>query len=393
MLQVGKSAAKSGFKPVRLAIARSARGFKKKQLASKINRSPALITKWESLDYSHSPDENDIEALSRVLEVQKNWFFKNIVDDNSASFFRSLRTELKTARDKTAAKLVFTHDIFEAAAEHIEFPYVDVPSLDGLGDYRTLSPEKIDGLADQVREFWGLGDGPIDDVVTVIENAGIIVADDYLVSEKLDGVSRWFNDRPVILLAKDKDTGVRRRFDAAHELGHIILHRGVTAQQLHEDWQLIEDQAMAFASAFLMPSNSFAHSVRDMSLDSLANLKPLWKVSIAAMLMRLRSLNLIDANENKNLWKYYSYRKWRGNEPHDERIAFEAPVNLASAISMIAEDGVGELEIFMDNVGLLPNDLSALTGVEASILSQSSRIKPRLKLIRNSEVEIVPAND
>ncbi|WP_298335380.1 XRE family transcriptional regulator [uncultured Erythrobacter sp.] len=393
MQEIGTNVASSGFNPLRLSIARSARGLKKVELAAKIGRSPAIITKWESAEYSHKPDEEDLARLSQSLRVDPTWFFKGLVSDGSASFFRSLRSELKSARDKTAAKLVFAHDIYEAAAQHIEFPYVDIPQIEESNSYKTLSMDRIDSIADQVRDYWGLGDGPIDDVLTVIENAGVIVADDYLVSKKLDGVSRWFDDRPVILLAKDKETGVRRRFDAAHELGHIILHRNVSDRQLIEDWQLIEDQAMAFAAAFLMPSSSFAHSVRDTSLDSLANLKPIWKVSIAAMLMRLRSLNLIDQTESKNLWKYYSYRKWRGNEPHDNQIDFEEPVNLASAIAMIAEDGLAELRKFLRDVGLLPDDLSSLAGVSEGTFALATRPKPRLKLVRNLDSVKSAAND
>lgn len=393
MLEIGTNVAGGGFNPLRLTIARSARGLKKNELAEKIGRSSAILTKWESFDYSHRPDDQDILKLSHVLAVRGDWFFKELEKDGSASFFRSLRTELKSARDKTAAKLFFAYDIFDAAAEHIEFPHVDIPRIEGIGDYKTLSMEKIDRIADQVREYWGLGDGRIDDVMTVIENAGVVVADDFLVSEKLDGVSRWFGERPVILLAKDKETGVRRRFDAAHELGHVILHRSVTEAQLLEDWQLIEDQAMAFAGAFLMPSSTFAHSIRDFSLDSLANMKSYWKVSIAAMLVRLRTLNLIEKTESQNLWKYYSYRKWRGNEPHDDQIAFEQPVNLASAIAMIAEDGLSELQSFLNRVGLMPDDLVSLTGIDRSIVDQAIKQKPRLKLIRNPDVASAAAND
>jgi len=392
MLEIGPKVVDGGFNPLRLVFARSARGLKKNELSEKVGRSATTITKWESFEYPHKPDDADILKLSSILKVRPEWFFKEIEAKGSASFFRSLRSELKSARDKIAAKLLFVYDIFEASADFIEFPDVDVPKVDLQGGYKTLSADQIDRIASNVRDYWGLGDEYIDDVLTVIENAGVIVADDYLVSAKLDGVSRWFGDRPVMLLAKDKETGVRRRFDAAHELGHIILHRDVTEEQLREDWQLIEDQAMIFAAAFLMPASSFAHSVKHVSLDALANLKPLWKVSIAAMLVRLKTLNLIDKDESQNLWKYYSYRKWRGNEPHDEHIPFEEPVNLASAISMIAEDGPAEVKCFMERVGLLPDDVATLTGVNPSLLATSVQ-RPRLRLVRNPDALDSAAND
>ena len=382
MLQRDLNTAGSGFVPARLVSARAARGLKQNQLAIEIGRSAGLISKWENETYGHSPDNHDLERLTGVLKVQPQWFFKPLADGQSASFFRSLRSELAGARERTAAKLLFLHEIFAALESRIEFPTVDIPEIVGPDEYRNLGFDQIDQIANRVREYWGLGDDPIDDLMTIIENAGVIVGDDYLVSAKLDGVSRWFNDRPVILLAKDKDTGVRRRFDAAHELGHVILHRHVTKHQLVEDWRLIEDQAMAFASAFLMPDSSFAHAVRDFSLEGLANLKPTWKVSVAAMIMRLKRLELIGDTERQNLWKYYSYRKWRGNEPHDELIDIESPLNLRSAIEMLIEDGAAETSDFVTSTGLLADDIASLTGVEREGLGFEDR--PKLKLVRGA---------
>lgn len=388
MLHRGLSTAGSGFVPARLVSARWARGLKQNQLADKIGRSPALVSKWESDGYNHAPDSGDLELLADALEVQQSWFFKPLSEGTSASFFRSLRTELKSARNRTAAKLLFLHEIFGALENRIEFPEVDIPDILAPDEYKKLTLDQIDKVADRAREYWNLGDDPLDDLMTIIENAGVIVGDDYLVSPKLDGVSRWFEDRPVMLLAKDKDTGVRRRFDAAHELGHLILHRHVTQQQLKDDWHLIEDQAMAFASAFLMPGTSFAYAARDISLEGLANLKPTWKVSVAAMLMRLKSLNLIHEPEITNLWKYYSYRGWRGNEPHDDQIEIEVPVNLQSAIEMIVQDGPTEVADFVASTGLSTSDIASLAGGEPDVL-EATRERPRLRLVRGS----TPAND
>jgi Zn-dependent peptidase ImmA (M78 family) len=388
MFKRSVSAASSAFVPARLVSARAARGLKQNQLADRVGRSPALISKWENDSYNHAPESGDLEALSSVLQVQQNWFFKSLSAGENASFFRSLRSELKSARDRSGAKLLFLHEISLALERRIEFPEVDIPEILGANDYKTLSLDQIDKIAERVREYWGLGDDPIDDLMTIIENAGVIVGDEFLVSSKLDGVSRWFDGRPAMLLAKDKGTGVRRRFDAAHELGHLILHRDVSKAQLKEDWHLIEDQAMAFASAFLMPSTSFAFAARDISLGSLANLKPTWKVSIAAMLMRLRSLNLIQEGESKNLWKYYSYRGWRGNEPHDDQIEIEVPVNMRSAIEMIVHDGPAEVAAFVGETGLSADDIASLTGVDSQVLGVVQE-RPKLRLVRS----VAAAND
>ena len=131
-------------------------------------------------------------------------------------------------------------------------------------------------------------------------------------------------------------------------------------EDLKRDLTLIEEQAMAFAGAFLLPGASFSADISEATLDGLADLKPKWKVSIGAMIKRLRALNLVTAKHERNLWKYYSYRKWRGNEPYDDRIEVERPVNLKSAIEMIAEDGADEVSSFLTDAGLSARDVSEL---------------------------------
>jgi Zn-dependent peptidase ImmA (M78 family) len=249
-------------------------------------------------------------------------------------------------------------------------------------DYRTLRPEDIDNIAAELRDYWGLSDDPIDDLLLIIENAGIAVGEDYFDSAKLDGISKWFPERPVVLLAKDKNGGVRRRFDAAHELGHMVLHRNVTPEQLREDITLIEEQAMVFAGAFLLPPLSFASDVRDVTLDAFADVKPRWKVSIGAMIKRAQSINLISSEHERNLWKYYSYRRWRGNEPHDEHIHVERPYNLKAATEMVAEEGVAELNTLVDEIGLSPDYLHQLTGASEEVFGPRDQPRPKLMLIR-----------
>jgi Zn-dependent peptidase ImmA (M78 family) len=215
----------------------------------------------------------------------------------------------------------------------------------------------------------------------------VVVSEDYVQSSKLDGVSRWFDKNPVMLLGKDKQGAVRRRFDVAHELGHLILHQNVSREDLINDLALIEEQAMSFAGSFLLPASSFSSDVADFSLDTLSDLKPKWKVSIGAMIKRLGNLELVKPEHERNLWKYYSYRKWRGNEPYDDRLKMETPLNLKAAIEMVAEDGPAEISILMSEIGLLPTDVADLTGVDVSVLNTAKSKNAKLKLVRKDGLD------
>lgn len=387
------SAVNDGFVPARLTIARQSRGLKQKDLAATLGGSPSLISKWESGDYSHAPDQAQVTAIAAALSVKPGWFYKSMeAQSEQATFFRSLKSELGAARDKTAAKLYFSYEIFSHLSERIEFPEIDIPDLMGDRDFRSVTSDDIEKFANSLRDYWGLGDDPIVDLMLLIENAGVAVTEAYVDSAKLDGVSGWYNGQPIILLAKDKQGGVRRRFDAAHELGHLILHQSVTRADLQSNLTLIEEQAMAFAGAFLMPASSFSSGVNGTTLDDLADVKLRWGTSIGAMIKRLRSLSLISNDHERNLWKYYSYRRWRGNEPYDDRISIESPLNIKSAIEMIIEDGLSEIESFMNDLGLEAGDILDLTGIETNRIAPPERKKPKLKLVSSDKIQRA-AND
>lgn len=395
MLRQSPSVVSDGFIPARLVLARQARGLKQGELATAMKRAQATLSKWESGSYDHSPDFAAVAQLADILRVQGSWFYKPLVQDNRTAFYRSLKSALHMARDKAAAKLQFVEDITRSLADRIEFPAVDIPDLMKGRDYKTLRSDDIDIIATELRDYWGLGDDPIDELLVVMENAGIALSEDYFDSAQLDGISKWFDERPVVLLGKDKNVGARRRFDAAHELGHLILHRNVTPDQLNNDLTLIEEQAMMFAGAFLLPGGPFTSDVQDLTLDAIADVKPRWKVSIGAMIKRAQSLDLISPDTERNLWKYYSYRKWRGAEPHDESIPVETPFNLRSAMEMVADDGPAELSLLVDEIGLAPEYLGQLTGVDEQLFKPAERERPKLTVVRGGIDKTVPlpAND
>ena len=334
-----------------------------------IGRVDTTISKWESSEHNQQPDPALLPRLAQVLNVDISWFFKPISETRGASFFRSMKSELNQIRDKAEAKLGFVEAIYDVISDYVEFPEVDIPDLLGDRDFRTLRTPDIEYYARQLRLHWSLSDEPIEDLLLVIENAGIVVAHDEIGSDKLDGVSRWAeNGRPYMLLARDKNVGARRRFDAGHELGHLVLHRRVGPNELRENFRLIEEQAMNFAGAFLMPEASFGDDVYSLSLEALLNIKPKWKVAVAAMIKRLAAMERISPEYERRLWQYYSYRRWRGFEPLDEDLPVEQPHNLAESIKMVIEDGLLSRGDLTREVGLGASDIAGLTGVPESYL-------------------------
>src|SRR5689334_686467 len=140
--------------------------------------------------------------------------------------------------------------------------------------------------------------------------------------DDVDAFSTWQDGRPFIFLADDKKCAVRSRFDAAHELGHMILHRHLTQDEIEDPDTLnrIEHEANRFAAAFLLPAKTFISEIYSSNLKQFLDLKKRWKVAIGAMIYRCKDLGVFDERLHVNLRKQMSFQGWVRHEPLDDEI-------------------------------------------------------------------------
>lgn len=331
-----------GFQPKRLIEARDSRGLTQIALAELVNRKSSSISRWEI--GAQSPEPEALEALGKALNVPVVFFMKPIRNHGNAPlFFRSMASTTQIIRKRTEVRLRWAQDISLKLQESVDLPEVNVPHLD-VSDYREIRDEDIERAASQCRKHWDLGFGPISDLLLALENAGIIVVKEEVGTVKMDGLSNWssVDDRPYILIAKDKDTCVRSRMDAAHELGHLVLHRGLKPKTLNNgaDFKEIERQAFYFAGAFLMPEESFASEIWSPSLNAFISLKERWKTSVGAMIMRCKVLEIISEDHEERIWKYYSAKGWRKSEPLDDSLKPEEPRLLSRSVQLLINEGL-----------------------------------------------------
>ena len=153
--------------------------------------------------------------------------------------------------------------------------------------------------------------GPIKSVVDLLEKHGVVVIRLPLGSADVDAFSLPFADHPVVVLGSDKNDRARSRFDAAHELAHLCVHN-------EQIWgtKEVEVQAHQFAAAFLMPADEI-HDQLPTSVDwpALFELKLKWQVSLAALLMRAKTLGRMNERNYLTAVKAASARGWRRVEP------------------------------------------------------------------------------
>jgi Zn-dependent peptidase ImmA (M78 family)/DNA-binding XRE family transcriptional regulator len=360
-----------GFQPERLIEARDSRGLTQVALAELVNRQSSSISRWET--GIHPPESEVLEALGKALNVPVAFFMRPVQNHGHAPlFFRSMASTTQIIRKRTEVRLRWAQDISLKLQESIDLPAVNVPHLE-VNDYREIRDEDIERAANQCRKRWDLGSGPISDLLLALENAGIIVVKEEVGTVKMDGLSNWSSadDRPYMLIAKDKDTCVRSRMDAAHELGHLVLHRGLKPKTLNNgaDFKEIERQAFYFAGAFLMPEESFASEIWSPSLNAFVSLKERWKTSVGAMIMRCRVLEIIGEDHERRIWKYYSAKGWRKSEPLDDSFIPEEPRLLSRSVQLLIDEGLFTHAELLNDFLLHAQDIESLCNLPTGYMT------------------------
>jgi Zn-dependent peptidase ImmA (M78 family) len=246
----------------------------------------------------------------------------------------------------------WAHEISIILQKWVELPCVSLPRIHER-NFLNINDFEIEELAQKCRELWGLGFAPVPDIILAMESAGIICIRDEIGYVKMDGVSRWYGERPFIFISSDKANGIRNRFDAAHELGHIILHRHVNTASYKKHYKEIERQANLFAGSFLLSASSFAQNIALTTLDGFLSIKPRWKVSLAAMIMRCYQLGIIDGDQKLRLYKSKSARGWATREPYDD-VPAEQPRILHRSIKMLVENDIITKTTLLDELALPP---------------------------------------
>lgn len=169
-----------------------------------------------------------------------------------------------------------------------------------------VDPERVAGL---VRGHWRVPAGPLRNLTLLVEKAGVVVVRSPLGGSSISGVTFAVPGMPPVIALNDDQPADRWRYTLAHELGHLVLHRFPTAN--------MEKEANDFATALLMPDADVRRyfSGKRIDLALLAALKPEWKVSMAALLMRAHKLKFLSDNQYTYLWKQISARGYRLREP------------------------------------------------------------------------------
>ncbi len=267
------------FNPNRLSIARKRRLLNKKGFADLVGITPHTAVRCEAGAYP--PPEETVEKFAAALNFPKQFFYGLDLDlpDSELVSFRSQKAMTAAVRDAALAAGAIGFLVSDWVENVFDLAPINVPDL---GEFEP------DIAANTLRQFWGLGYEPISNMIHLLESKGVRVFSLAENSKTVNAFSLWRNEIPFVFLNTMK-TSESSRFDAAHELAHLVLHQDgkTTGRQA-------EDQANAFASEFLMPATDMrSHRKNYYSIDQMIQLKKRWKVSLSALNYRLHKLGFI----------------------------------------------------------------------------------------------------
>ncbi|MGW7439584.1 helix-turn-helix domain-containing protein [Streptomyces sp. NPDC054849] len=288
--------------PSRIALARRRRGLTLAELSEQAGVSLQSLSNYETGRTSPRPDT--LAKITSALDFPAV-FFEGPGLDEFPSEGISWRARSKTSArvlDAARASGTLAAMLYDWIDGRFQLPAVDVPSL-GKPD-----PETAAGM---VRTRWGLGDAPAPNMVHLLEAHGVRVFSLDPDHAEVDAFAVWRDGVPFVFLNTLK-SAERGRFDAAHELGHLVMHGSEHACSGPE----AERQANEFASAFLMPRASvLGHMPSGAHVDQIIRGKRIWNVSAMALTYRMHDLSLLTDWQYRSTCAELSRLGYRSDEP------------------------------------------------------------------------------
>lgn len=338
------------FNGERLKKARIYRGLTVAELAERVGCQRQTLSMYE-ISKSQPTDKTTVARLAQELDFPVKYFYEHSNAFASGTvYFRSLLTTNKKYRNEQIVKMDYLSQIYSLLQDYVAFPEYKPLNLPD-----NVSPEQV---AYALRDAWRLGKGPVDNLVSVVEQHGILVTSVSISTNDVDAFSQFMGtfDAPTYIIAysNNKTSAARIHFDIAHELGHICLHEWSEDIEdiSKEEFKRKEREANDFAAAFLLPEETFRKDAErgPQTITYYKQLKKKWKVSIAAMIRRSEKLGIITTDDYQNLIRIMQRRGLRKEEPLDDTLITASPALLKTSVIMLLQEHVFSPTEFMEEL-------------------------------------------
>jgi Zn-dependent peptidase ImmA (M78 family)/DNA-binding XRE family transcriptional regulator len=351
------------------------------QLAEKVGVTEQAIWQYEN-GYTF-PKLEVVNKLKTIFKVKGPYFYQpdllNKVDMNNIQIQNiAYRSETINSLSKSQSELMhvrFIDAFLKKIEQKINYPKNLLLELRRdvvifLKNNSEMDRElQIKYIAELARERIGLGEGSNKNLLFLLEKAGAFIFEKEI-GDKIDAYSLWTEeDRAYIILGSVKKSAVRRNFDLAHELGHLLLHYKVEFTMLDKkSYKTIEDEANSFAAEFLLPENEFRKDCEGIAKvsnpDAYIDIKEKWNVSLQAIAVRAFKLNLINYQQYRYYYMLINKKGYKIQEPLDDKISIERPMKIKSILQLLFKNNIYSLSSLMNDLKVDQGFFTVLTGIE-----------------------------
>lgn len=368
-----------------IKLLRNLNGISRKSLAMKLNCSEQAIGQYERGVLN--PKMKNIIDMSDYFKVKSSFFYnklptkKSIPEQNIAYRSKDRDVRKRTVEESTKLQLAssiieFCENSFNLKTSPLLVIIDEINSIKNRYDSSDRNNDLIESYANITRKLLGINYNH--DLLYNLEVNGVYVIESDLLSYA-DAYSVWsrYNDnklfQPFIILS-NSTTSVRRIFDLAHELGHLVMHYDIDMNNL-EKWEFLyyEKEANEFASAFLLPKNEVSSWIKMVTHkgnpDSYIPIKQKYYVSLATAAYRAYELGYLSKQENSRFFasryrKHYIYK-----EPLDDKLSIIKPGKIL-ALFKIYNKKIEPFSNVLNNFNIEPKLLSNLFCLPENSINQ-----------------------
>lgn len=360
-------------------------GLTRKQLGAKLGVTEQAI--WQYENNFVSPKMEMVIKMKQLFNVKNKYFYKkdfirqqksDAVDINNIAY----RSSTINSVQKTQFEAVHMEKLINVknyVSRNVRFPENELINLRndviGLLHNESNRQNAVLKAAEYARDFLGLKIENNENLLFLLEKNGAFIFEKSF-EDKVDAYSLWSEaNEPYIMLGNVKKSAVRRNFDLAHELGHLLMHYKVEFPMLDKkSFREYEHEANLFAGAFLLPKDEFLSDISEISKishpDSYIELKEKWKVSIQAMAFRAHFLQYMTYQQ----YRYFNIKlnqlEYKEIEPLDQSIPIWQPGKLRSIFKLVFEQEYVSLEELLDNMEVEILYLTKITGIEPAFFEK-----------------------
>ncbi|AIS59224.1 helix-turn-helix domain-containing protein [Listeria ivanovii] len=381
----------------KLQSVRELNGLSRKELADKLSLSEQAI--WQYENQYTVPKFEVVNELKKVFNVKAQFFYtESFVTNISKVESIAYRAEDREARKKTKMETTFIDftsyflDKFESKL-NLQASLLSQLRNESIQLYNTSTEAsdrllQLEIIAENAREKLDVQSNS--ELLYKLELSGIYILEKSM-GVSIDAYSTWTSqEKPFIILGNKKKSAVRRNFDLAHELGHLLLHYKIDMDSLTKDeHKIIEKEANDFASFFLLPKNQFLKDFLTISKksnpESYLDLKMKYMVSIGALEYRAYKMGLLTFEENRYFYAALNRKGYKKNEPLDEDISIIRPGKVRSLLDLIFKNHLFSLNDILNDCYIERSFLESLLGIENEFLSKYSEESNR-EYFNNSNV-------